>query len=54
MFCIFVLIIEFVQAGFQLKTKDHPNGAYTPSELFDALGDIYSYACLLNSISFTY
>ncbi|KAF8809484.1 linoleate diol synthase [Phlegmacium glaucopus] len=33
-------------AGIQLKTKDHHHGAYTPSELFDILGDIYSFIFL--------
>ena len=39
-FCVFT--DELVQGGIQLKTKDHPHGSYTPAELFDILGDIYS------------
>jgi hypothetical protein len=30
-------------AGIQLKTKDHPHGPYTAAELFNILGDIYSF-----------
>ena len=37
-----VYVDEFVQAGIQLKTKEHPHGSYTAAELFDILGDIYS------------
>jgi len=33
-------------AGIQLKTKDHPHGPYTATELFDILGDIYSFIFL--------
>jgi hypothetical protein len=33
-------------AGIQLKTKDHPHGSYTAAELFDILGDIYSFIFL--------
>ncbi|KAF8159445.1 linoleate diol synthase [Crassisporium funariophilum] len=33
-------------AGIQLKTKEHPHGVYTPSELYDILGDIYSFIFL--------
>lgn len=32
--------------GIELKTKDHPDGAYTPSELYDILGDIYTFVFL--------
>jgi len=34
---------SLVQAGIPLKTKDHPHGHYTPAELYDILGDIYSF-----------
>ncbi|GLB41915.1 putative animal haem peroxidase [Lyophyllum shimeji] len=33
-------------AGFDLKTKEHPSGHYTPGELYQALGDIYSFIFL--------
>ncbi|KAF9006152.1 linoleate diol synthase [Cyathus striatus] len=33
-------------AGIQLKTVEHPDGVYTPLELFDILGEIYSYIFL--------
>ena len=34
---------SFVQAGIPLKTKDDdPHGCYTPAQLYDILGDIYS------------
>jgi hypothetical protein len=33
-------------AGIQLKTKKTPIGVYTPSELYDILGEIYSYLFL--------
>ena len=39
---LFVYLHDFIQAGIQLKTKDHPHGSYTAAELFDILGDIYS------------
>lgn len=32
-------------AGIPLKTKEHPQGAYTPNELYDILADIYT--CVL-------
>jgi len=35
-----------VQAGFDLKTKEHPRGLYTPEELYQILSDIYSYIFL--------
>jgi hypothetical protein len=38
--CLFLLTC--FQAGIQLKTKDNPYGAYTPGELYDALGEIYA------------
>jgi hypothetical protein len=30
-------------AGIQLKTSKHPDGEYTPLELYEMLGEIYSY-----------
>jgi cytochrome P450 len=33
-------------AGIQLKTVEHPDGTYTPLELFDILGEIYSFIFL--------
>ncbi|KAF9466079.1 linoleate diol synthase [Collybia nuda] len=33
-------------AGIQLTTKDHPQGDYTPIELYNILGDIYSFIFL--------
>ncbi|RDB20840.1 Linoleate 10R-lipoxygenase [Hypsizygus marmoreus] len=33
-------------AGIALKTKEHPHGHYTPQELYDILGDIYSFIFL--------
>ncbi|KAF7343731.1 Heme peroxidase [Mycena sanguinolenta] len=33
-------------AGIQLKTKDHPHGDYTPSELYGMLSEIYSFIFL--------
>ncbi|KAF5383694.1 hypothetical protein D9615_003624 [Tricholomella constricta] len=33
-------------AGFCLKTKEHPHGHYTPEELYQILGDIYSFVFL--------
>jgi cytochrome P450 len=33
-------------AGITLKTKVHPQGQYTPIELYNILGDIYSYIFL--------
>jgi hypothetical protein len=33
-------------AGIQLKTKEYPHGSYTAAELFDILGDIYSFIFL--------
>ena len=39
---ICICVDRFAQGGIQLKTKDHPHGAYTAAELFDALDDIYS------------
>ncbi|KAG6813888.1 hypothetical protein H0H92_006295 [Tricholoma furcatifolium] len=33
-------------AGFTLKTKDTPDGEYTPQELYQILGDIYSFIFL--------
>ena len=38
----FYCVDEFAQAGIQLQTKDSSHGAYTPEELFEILGDIYS------------
>jgi hypothetical protein len=35
-------LLNSFQAGIQLKTKDHPHGAYTPGELYDVLGEIYA------------
>ena len=34
-------LLNSVQAGIQLKTKDHPHGLYTPEELYNALSEIY-------------
>lgn len=39
---LYSCVDELVQAGIQLKSKDHPHGSYTAGELFDILGDIYS------------
>ncbi|KAG6919504.1 hypothetical protein DXG01_005094 [Tephrocybe rancida] len=33
-------------AGFSLKTKENPEGHYTPQELYQILGDIYSFIFL--------
>ncbi|KAF7370587.1 Heme peroxidase [Mycena sanguinolenta] len=33
-------------AGIQLKTKEHPHGDYTPSELYGMLSEIYSFIFL--------
>ncbi|EIW79353.1 putative linoleate diol synthase [Coniophora puteana RWD-64-598 SS2] len=33
-------------AGIPLKTSEHHSGAYTPSELFDVLGEIYEFIFL--------
>ncbi|KAG6844776.1 hypothetical protein H0H87_003894 [Tephrocybe sp. NHM501043] len=33
-------------AGFDLKTKENPGGLYTPEELYQILGDIYSFIFL--------
>ncbi|KAF5387086.1 hypothetical protein D9615_002103 [Tricholomella constricta] len=33
-------------AGFCLKTNEHPHGHYTPEELYQILGDIYSFVFL--------
>jgi linoleate 10R-lipoxygenase len=37
-------LLYMIQAGIRLKTKEHPHGTYTASELFDMLSDIYSSA----------
>jgi len=37
-----IFLLNSVQAGIQLKTKDQPHGSYTPEELYDALGEIYA------------
>jgi linoleate 10R-lipoxygenase len=33
-------------AGIQLKTTSHPHGDYTPQELYEIIGEIYSYIFL--------
>lgn len=38
-------------AGIPLKTSNSPQGRYTPSELYNILGDIYSYIFLDNEAS---
>jgi len=38
----FLFLLNNFQAGIQLKTEDHPHGAYTPGELHDALSDIHA------------
>jgi hypothetical protein len=35
-----------IQAGIQLKTKENPNGDYTPLALFNMLSEIYSFIFL--------
>lgn len=41
-----VLWVATDLAGIELKTKSHPHGPYTPSELFDVLGEIYAFVFL--------